>query len=114
MAGVVGIAGAVVELRGTSHDGEQGGRLTNTEKRTPAPSGCRGYLRQSLAKEFPEIVDGFVKAAKSGSVRHVKLVNELLQPTRKEATRVKGPAARFFEKLEQEKNEKERLAAEKE
>jgi hypothetical protein len=43
----------------------------------------------------------------------LKLVTELLRSTRKATSRAKGPAARFFEKLEKEKLERERLKAEK-
>jgi hypothetical protein len=87
--------------------------LTKAQKRLLSPMGCRVYLRQTLAKEFAGIVDGFVEAAKTGSVPHLKLVTELLRPVRKGSSRLKGPAARFFEKLEKEKQERERLKAEK-
>jgi hypothetical protein len=113
MAKVVGEAEGVGKREITDRDAERCRPLTKMEKRLLAPAGCRAYLRKSLAKEFPEIVDGFVEAAKSGSIHHVKLVAELMQPTRKGTTRVKGPAARFFEKLEQEKKERARLKAEK-
>jgi hypothetical protein len=47
------------------------------------PGNCRNHLRKALAREFEEITKGFVKAAKAGSVPHVKLATELLKPTRK-------------------------------
>ena len=47
------------------------------------PGQCRAHMRKTLANEFREIVDGFVKQAKSGSCQHVKLATELLEPPRK-------------------------------
>jgi len=70
-----------------------------------SPTGCREYMRRTLAKEFPGIMEGFVEAAKTGSVPHLKLVTELLRPTRQGTSRAKGPAARFIEKWEKEKAE---------
>jgi hypothetical protein len=90
-----------------------GGELTKASRRLMTPEGCRAYMRRTLSKEFPGIMDGFVEAAKTGSVPHLKLVTELLRPTRQGTSRAKGPAARFFEKLEKEKLERERLKAEK-
>jgi hypothetical protein len=85
-----------------------------TERRLMMPAGCREYMRKTLAKEFPEIVKGFVDAAKTGSCPHVKLVTELMRPARQSVPRQrKGPAARFLEKLEKEKAEKERMDREK-
>ena len=77
--------------------------------RVMRPSECRDHMRRTLAKEFQGIVDGFVKAAKKGSCPHVKLATELLQPPPKRATRRKGSAARFLEKFETERQEKQRL-----
>jgi hypothetical protein len=73
------------------------------------PAGCRAYMRRTLAKEFPEIVKGFVEAAKAGSCPHVKLATELLKPLRKGPveSRKKGSVARLFEKLAREKAEAE-------
>ena len=93
--------------------GLAGGGLTRQGKRLMTATGCREYMRRTLAKEFPGIMNGFVEAAKTGSVPHLKLVTELLRPVRKGTSRAKGPAARFFEKLEKEKMERERLKAEK-
>jgi hypothetical protein len=69
------------------------------------PARCRSYMRKQLAQAFPGIVDGFVKAAKTGSVPHVKLATELLKPTRKGTTRRKGSVARLLEKLQNERRE---------
>jgi len=44
------------------------------------PSQCAGHMRKRLAEEFPRIVNGFVKQVKRGSVPHVRLATELLQP----------------------------------
>jgi hypothetical protein len=111
MAGVVEDAKGGGKLKHRAQDGERTRAPAKMERRLPASAGCRAYMRRGLAKEFPGIVDGFVKAAKSGSIRHMRLVTEFLQPTGKGTTRVKGPVARFFEKLEQEKQERERLEA---
>ncbi len=70
------------------------------------PAGCREYMRKQLAQEFPDIVTGFVKAAKTGSVPHVKLATELMKPTRKATTRKKGSVARLLEKLQNERRER--------
>ena len=48
----------------------------------PAAAGCRAYMRRRLVKEFPEIVQGFVEAAKTGSCAHVKLATELIRPAK--------------------------------
>jgi hypothetical protein len=63
------------------------------------PAQCRTHMRKTLAKEFDEIVKGFVTAAKKGSCQHVKLATELLKPTRKPTTRKKGPVAKLLEEL---------------
>jgi hypothetical protein len=75
-------------------------------KRILRPAGCRSYMRKELAEEFPEIVDGFVEAAKTGSVPHVKLATELLKPTRKGTTRRKGSVAKLLEKLGEDEPER--------
>jgi hypothetical protein len=75
------------------------------------PARCRSYMRRELAQAFPGIVEGFVKAAKTGSVPHVKLATELLKPTRKGTARRKGPAARLLEKLERESAARRRSGA---
>ena len=67
-------------------------------------------MRKELAEEFPEIVEGFVEAAKTGSVPHVKLATELLKLTRKGTTRRKGSVAKLLEKLG--KDEPERYPSE--
>jgi hypothetical protein len=69
------------------------------------PSGCREYMRKQLAKEFPGIMSGFVKAAKTGSVPHVKLATELMKPTRVGTPRKKGSVARLLERLQNERRE---------
>jgi hypothetical protein len=69
------------------------------EQRVMQPAGCRSYMRRRLASVFPEIVDGFVEAAKKGSCPHVKLATELLAPTRKGASRKKDSVAQLLEEL---------------
>jgi len=76
------------------------------------PGQCRTHMRNELAKEFREIVEGFVAAAKSGSCPHVKLANELLQPIRRNVSRRKGSVARYMEELDKEQLEKDRLQRE--
>lgn len=56
-------------------------------------------MRRRLAKEFPEIVDGFLKEAKKGSCPHVKLATELLRPLRKGTTRRKSEATKLLDEL---------------
>lgn len=73
------------------------------------PSECRSHMRRTLAKEFGEIVDGFVKAAKKGSCPHVKLATELLKPIRKMPSRTKGSATKYWEMLQREEQEREQL-----
>jgi hypothetical protein len=68
-------------------------------ERLKRPAGCREYMRRELAKEFPGIMEGFVKAAKTGSVPHVKLATELLKPTRKTAPRRDKTVAQLLDKL---------------
>lgn len=77
------------------------------------PSECRSHMRRTLAREFQGIVDGFVEAAKKGSCPHVKLATELLKPIRKGTSRKKGTATKYWEMLQREKREKERLQQEK-
>jgi hypothetical protein len=84
-------------------DGRFAGDLPAKQRRLLYPAGCREHLRKALAKEFEEITAGFVKAAKSGSVQHVKLATELLKPNRKGATRKKSTAARILKEWAEEK-----------
>ncbi len=76
------------------------------------PGECRAHMRRILAKEFEEIVDGFVEAAKKGSCPHVKLATEFLKPIRKMPSRKKGTAMKYWEMLQQEDREKEKLKQE--
>lgn len=77
------------------------------------PSECRSHMRRTLAREFQGIVDGFVKAAKSGSCPHVKLATELLKPIRKGSSRKKGTVTLYLEKIEREEAERDRLRQER-
>jgi hypothetical protein len=63
------------------------------------PARCRAFMRRELAKQFPEIMEGFVEAAKTGSVPHVKLATELLKPTRKSVRRRSRNVAELLDKL---------------
>ena len=76
------------------------------------PTECRSFMRKTLAKEFEEIVKGFIEAAKKGSCPHVKLATELLKPDRKGPSRKKGTMVQYWEMLQKEDLEKERLKAE--
>ncbi len=71
------------------------------------PSECRAHMRRTLAKEFDDIVAGFVAAAKKGSCPHVKLATELLKPIRKMPSRKKGTATKYWEMLQREERERE-------
>lgn len=79
-------------------------------KRIMQPAGTRSYMRRVLADKFPEIVNGFVEAAKTGSVPHVKLATELLKPLRKGTTRRKSSAQRVLEELQREGAARRRAA----
>jgi hypothetical protein len=50
--------------------------------------------------------------AKKGSCPHVKLATELLKPDRKDLSRKKGTATRYWEMLQKEEREKERATKE--
>jgi len=88
-------------------DGRFAGDLPAKQRRLLYPAGCREHLRKALAKEFEEITAGFVKAAKSGSVQHVKLATELLKPNRKGTTRKQSTAARILKEWAEEKKKAE-------
>ena len=76
------------------------------------PNECRSLMRKTLAREFQEIVDGFVAAAKKGSCPHVKLATELLKPIRTGPSRKKGSATKYWEMLQREEREREQLQRE--
>jgi len=88
-------------------DGRFAADMPAKQRRLLYPAGCREHLRKALAREFEEIADGFVKAAKSGSVQHLKLATELLKPNRKGTTRRKSTAARILKEWAEEKKAKE-------
>src|ERR1700722_8307918 len=90
-------------------DGRFAGDLPAKQRRLLYPAGCREHLRKALAREFEEITAGFVEAAKSGSVQHVKLATELLKPNRKGTTRKKSTTARILKEWA-EKKAKEKAA----
>jgi hypothetical protein len=106
---------AKAEVEVVEAGGVTGGvTLTKEERRLLAPAGCRAYMRKTLVKEFPKIVEGFVDKAKTGSCPHVKMVTELMKPVRQGTPRQKkGPAARFIERLEREEAEKRALGIRK-
>ncbi len=76
------------------------------KKKSPGPplrpSQCRAYMRRMLAREFREIVDGFIEGAKTGSCQHVKLATELMNPTQKKRAKAKGTVQQLLEDLERE------------
>jgi hypothetical protein len=88
-------------------DGRFAADMPAKQRRLLYPAGCREHLRKALAREFEEIAEGFVKAAKSGSVQHLKLATELLKPNRKGTTRRKSTAARILKEWAEEKKAKE-------
>ena len=82
------------------------------KKKYMKPSECRSLMRRTLAKEFQAIVDGFIAAAKKGSCPHVKLATELMKSDRNGASRKKGTATKYWEMLQKEEREKERVKKE--
>ena len=84
----------------------RGGALENEAPGVPEaplrPSQCREYMRQTLAREFRGIVQGFVEGARTGSCQHVKLAAELLERPERRSSRGKGTVQRLLEKLERE------------
>lgn len=71
-------------------------------EKTLKPSQCRNFMRKRLAEEFPHIVHGFVREAKSGSCAHVKLANELLleRAEKKRTPRRMSSAEQILKELE--------------
>jgi len=82
------------------------------EVRYLRPSQCRSLMRKTLAREYQAIVDGFIAAAKKGSCPHVKLATELMKSDRNGASRKKGTATKYWEMLQKEEREKERVKKE--
>lgn len=64
------------------------------------PSQCRAYMRRELAREFREIVQGFVEGAKKGSCQHVKLATELVGTPERRRRRGKGAVRALIEEFE--------------
>jgi hypothetical protein len=56
-------------------------------------------MRNELAKAYPKIVEGFIKGAKTGSVGHVKLAEELLEAPERKPREKKGSASKLLEEL---------------
>jgi hypothetical protein len=82
---------------------KKGGR-----SRALKPSECKKLMRTELAKQFPEILKGFVDEAKSGSCGHLKLINQLLE-TPPEMARKKGVTQRMLDELSGKKSEWSRM-----
>jgi hypothetical protein len=73
--------------------------LVTGPKKPLRPAQCRAYMRRTLAREFPSIVQGFVEGAKKGSCQHVKLATELLEePARRRVRAQKGTVTQLLEK----------------
>lgn len=66
-------------------------------------------MRQTLAREFRGIVQGFVEGAKTGSCQHVKLAAELMDQPVRTRSRGKQSIQRLLEKLEREEQAGRRL-----
>ncbi len=95
-----GLKGAMARGAKRQRDlAEEGEALQRQAQRMLKPGGCRAFMRRELADKFPGIVEGFVKAAKTGSVPHVKLATELLKPTRKSSPRRKRTVTELLDKL---------------
>ena len=86
----------------TAKDTVSGGKTSTVEERPLRPSQCREYMRQTLAREFRGIVQGFVEGAKTGSCQHVKLAAELMERPARTGTRNRGTVQQLLEKLERE------------
>jgi hypothetical protein len=91
-----GASGKFVKQKSAAAEGQD-----TVEKEPLTPSQCRSHMRRTLAKEFEDIVNGFVKAAKKGSCPHLKLATELLKPEPR-ISHKKGPVARLLEELGEE------------
>jgi hypothetical protein len=104
--------GEKAEMTGNEKLGGVNGTAGEGKTRSMRPSACRSHMRKTLAKEFEEIVKGFISVAKKGSCPHVKLATELLKPDRKDLFRKKGTATRYWEMLQKEEREKERATKE--
>ena len=63
------------------------------------PRQCHKYLQKTLAKEFREIVNGFIGEAQKGSCAHMKLAVELLEPVKDDGRRRKGSVQMLLEQL---------------
>ncbi|MGI4827442.1 MAG: hypothetical protein ACRYFU_04515 [Janthinobacterium lividum] len=59
-------------------------------------------MRQTLAREFRGIVQGFVEGAKTGSCQHVKLAAELMDRPARTKARGKQSIQRLLDRLERE------------
>ena len=91
---------------------DQVGVAVSVKSKYERPGECRSHMRKTLAKEFEGIVEGFIRAAKKGSCSHMKLATELLKPDRKEPSRKKGTATKYWEMLQKEEQEKKQLKKE--
>jgi hypothetical protein len=77
-------------------------------KRPLRPGECRMFLRKTLARAFPAIVQGFVNEAMEGSCQHLKLAAEITESGKRvrKAKEEKGPAQLLLEQLEREDAER--------
>ena len=97
------MAGAKRTAAGKTGQGRSADGLSSTRVEKPLrPSQCREYMRQTLAREFRGIVQGFVEGAKTGSCQHVKLAAELMERPARSRTRGNQSVQRLLEKLERE------------
>lgn len=82
--------------------------------RTPRPGECRGRMRRAVAKEFDEIVRGFIEAAKKGSCPHVKLATELVSQPGRRRTKRESSLEELLRKMDSEQVEMEQRQRESE
>lgn len=69
-------------------------------KRPLRPGACGAYLKATLARALPAILQGFVNEAIEGSCQHLKLVVELTESSAEENDGdAKGPAQLLLERL---------------
>jgi hypothetical protein len=82
---------------GAADAGIEGVGVQGEPPRTAA--GCRQYMRGELTRKFPQIVEGFVEAAKTGSCTHVKLATELLKATQPKKARRPASVTALLKKM---------------
>lgn len=71
-------------------------------QRPLTPRQCRSWLRQTVAGNFPAIVQEFLEKMPAESCAHLKLVLELLEETAEGRRRKQGTLDALVKKLRQQ------------